>query len=122
MAKSKKREQEDAKARSLKCFENQPNINMVIPWIYEICKSMSDSSDNSEDEVAKSLKCFENQPNINMVIPWIYQIYKSVKSGNSGQGQESGNQGGSGQQGEQGQTNPDPNPEEDDGWEWEDLT
>ena len=73
----------DDMARSLKCFENQPNINMVIPWIYEISQNMASSRDNSEekDEVEEDLQCFLNQPNINMTIPWIYSIYKSVKSG-----------------------------------------
>ena len=85
-SKNRKRDSEDSKAKSLKCFENQPNINMVIPWIYEISKSMSSSRDSEEDDKAKSLECFENQPNINMVIPWVYQIYKSVKSGGGGSG------------------------------------
>jgi len=91
MAKFTKREseeEEDEKAKSLRCFENQPNINMVIPWLYEISKSMSSSRDSDDDDdKAKSLKCFENQPNINMVIPWVYQIYKSVKSGGGSGGE-----------------------------------
>ena len=79
-------------AKSLECFKNQPNINMVIPWIYEMAQNMASSRDgDSEDEVENGLKCFLNQPNINMTIPWIYQIYKSVKSGGS-----SGSSGGGG--------------------------
>lgn len=84
------REGEDDKMeKSLKCFENQPNINMAIPWIYEIAKNMAGSRDSSdEDDVEKGLQCFLNQPNINMTIPWIYQIYKSVKSGGGSGGGE----------------------------------
>lgn len=85
MAKSKKRQvsrEGDGMEESLKCFANQPNINMVIPWIYEMAQNMASSrEEDSEDEVEKGLQCFLNQPNINMTIPWIYQIYKSVKSG-----------------------------------------
>lgn len=84
MAKSKKRQvsrEGDDMEESLKCFANQPNINMVIPWIYEMAQNMASSREDSEDEVEKGLQCFLNQPNINMTIPWIYQIYKSVKSG-----------------------------------------
>lgn len=84
MAKYTDRNDEDEMAKSIRCFENQPNINMVIPWIYEISKSMSSSRDGEEEEedkTAEGLKCFLNQPNINMVIPWVYQIYKSVRSG-----------------------------------------
>ena len=78
-------------AESLECFKNQPNINMVIPWIYEMAQNMASSrDDDSEDEVENDLKCFLNQPNINMTIPWIYQIYKSVKSGGGGSGGGSG--------------------------------
>ena len=54
-SKNRKRDSEDSKAKSLKCFENQPNINMVIPWIYEISKSMSSSRDSEEDDKAKYL-------------------------------------------------------------------
>ena len=79
------RDGEDDKAKSLQCFLNQPNINMVVPWIYEIYKSMaSSSSRDGSDDIEKGLECFSNQPNINMTIPWIYQIYKSVKSGEGG--------------------------------------
>jgi hypothetical protein len=91
MAKSKENKvsregENDKMEESLKCFENQPNINMTIPWIYEIAKSMTGSRDGSDDDdVEKDLQCFLNQPNINMTIPWIYQIYKSVKSGGGGQ-------------------------------------
>lgn len=83
--------------RDLDCFLNQPNINMVIPWLYDIKNTMK-SRDNSnegedgkedQDEMEKSLQCFENQPNINMAIPWIYSIYKSVKSGGGGGGEGS---------------------------------
>jgi len=62
-------------AKSLECFLNQPNINMVIPWIYEISKTMAssrDGEDDDDDKMAKDLECFLNQPNINMVIPWVY--------------------------------------------------
>lgn len=97
MAKSRNkkvsREGEDDKMeKSLKCFENQPNINMTIPWIYEIAKNMASSRDSSDDDVEKGLQCFLNQPNINMTIPWIYQIYKSVKSGGGGSGGGGGGQ------------------------------
>lgn len=80
---TKKKRDQDKMAESLKCFENQPNINMVIPWIYEISKTMASSRDGEaeDDKTTKDLECFLNQPNINMTIPWIYQIYKSVKSG-----------------------------------------
>ena len=79
----------DPRMKDLECFQNQPNINMVIPWIYDIYKNMATprSRDGSEeDKVAKDLECFLNQPNINMTIPWIYQIYKSVKEGGGGGG------------------------------------
>jgi hypothetical protein len=82
---SARSDEQDQTAEALKCYENQPNINMVIPWIYEIAKNMS-SRDSDDDEVLKGLRCYESQPNINMTIPWIYQIYKSVKSGGSGGG------------------------------------
>ena len=86
MAKKQKRTRDSSEIeRGLKCYENQPNINMVIPWIYEIANNMS-SRDSEDDEVLKGLRCYESQPNINMTIPWIYQIYKSVKSGGSGGG------------------------------------
>ena len=79
----------------LSCFENQPNINMTIPWIYEIYKNMSSRSpkkrEDEQDEV--DLSCFLNQPNINMTIPWIYEIYKSVKSGGGSGGGSSGGSG-----------------------------
>ena len=81
----------DPKMKDLKCFLNQPNINMVIPRIYEIYKSMAkptsrDGGDSKEDKVEKDLQCFLNQPNINMVIPWVYSIYRSVKEGGGGGG------------------------------------
>jgi hypothetical protein len=82
--KTRRETESDPKTRDLECFLNQPNINMVIPWIYDIYKNMATprSRDGSEeDKVAKDLECFLNQPNINMTIPWIYQIYKSVKEG-----------------------------------------
>ena len=87
--------------KDLECFLNQPNINMVIPWVYEIYKNMAkpksrDGGDSKEDKVEKDLQCFLNQPNINMVIPWVYSIYRSVKEGGGGGG--------------------------DDSYEWEDLT
>ena len=75
----------------LSCFENQPNINMTIPWIYEIYKTMASRSPKKrgEEKDKVDLSCFLNQPNINMTIPWIYEIYKSVKSGGgSGGGSE----------------------------------
>lgn len=61
---------------------------MVIPWIYEISKTMASSRDSEDDDdrIAKDLECFLNQPNINMVIPWVYQIYKSVRDGGGGSG------------------------------------
>ena len=69
----------------LSCFENQPNINMTIPWIYEIYKNMSSRSPKKRDDEEKQddvdLSAFLSQPNINMTIPWIYEIYKTVKSG-----------------------------------------
>ena len=79
----------DPRLKDLKCFRNQPNINMVIPWIYDIYKNMATpkSRDGSEDDpVAKDLQCFLNQPNINMTIPWIYEIAKAVKAGGGGGG------------------------------------
>ena len=39
--KSAKRETEDEVRRGVKCYEGHPNINMVIPWIYEIANTMS---------------------------------------------------------------------------------
>lgn len=73
--------------RELQKFLNQPNINMVVPWIYDIYKNMAkpksrqsrDGEEQQVDPVEKDLECFLNQPNINMTIPWIYQIAKSVK-------------------------------------------
>lgn len=38
----REQEQEDKMAKDLECFLNQPNINMVIPWIYGIYKSVRD--------------------------------------------------------------------------------
>lgn len=78
----------DPKMKDLKCFLNQPNINMVIPWIYDIYKNMAnprsgDDGDSKEDKVEKNLQCFLNQPNINMVIPWVYSICRSVKNGDN---------------------------------------
>ena len=32
----------DPRMKDLECFLNQPNINMVIPWIYGIYKSVRD--------------------------------------------------------------------------------
>lgn len=95
MARRKRREDDgDPRVKDLDVFLNQPNINMVVPWIYEIANTMKSRSRDGqeseeeeggqEDEVAKDLECFLNQPNINMTIPWIYQIYKSVKSGGGG--------------------------------------
>ena len=86
----KQRVRDASTPRDLDVFLNQPNINMVVPWIYEIANTMKsrsnneDESDEQEDETAKDLECFLNQPNINMTIPWIYEIYKSVKSGGGG--------------------------------------
>ena len=80
----------------LDCFLNQPNINMAIPWIYEIANAMSSSRDSAteeDDPRLKNLDGFLNQPNINMTIPWIYQIYKSVKSGGGSSGGSSGGSG-----------------------------
>ena len=75
----------DPKMKDLECFLNQPNINMVVPWIYEIYKNMakpkSRDSKSEDDPIAKDLQCILNQPNINMTIPWIYEIAKAVKSG-----------------------------------------
>lgn len=90
----------DPKMKDLECFLNQPNINMVIPWVYDIYKNMAkpksrDGKESKEDKVEKNLQCFLNQPNINMVIPWVYSIYRSVKEGGGG---------------------------DDDSYEWEDLT
>ena len=71
----------------LSCFLNQPNINMTIPWIYDIYKNMTSRNPKTregeeEDEQGEvDLSCFLNQPNINMTIPWIYEIYKAVRSG-----------------------------------------
>jgi len=92
MAKSRKQRrdeqsEEEKTKRSLDVYLNQPNINMVVPWIYEIYKSMAssrDSDNDSEDEIEKGLEVYLNHPNIDMTIPWIYQIYKSVKSGGGG--------------------------------------
>lgn len=73
---------------------------MVIPWIYEIAKTMtsSRSSDDKKDDVEKGLECYLNHPNINMTIPWIYSIYKSIKSGggSGGGGSDGGDGGGQG--------------------------
>ena len=91
---SARSDEQDQSAEALKCYENQPNINMVIPWIYEIAKNMASSRD-TDDEIQKGLEVYLNQPNINMTIPWIYQIYKSVKSGGGGSGGEGGGEGGS---------------------------
>lgn len=97
--KKTRRDQDKDFGKSLQCFKNQPNINMVIPWIYEMYSSMAKSRDGGEeqqeeDKVEKDLQCFLNQPNINMVIPWVYGIYKSMKSGGSGGGGEgSGDEG-----------------------------
>ena len=84
----KQRVRDASTPRNLDVFLNQPNINMVVPWIYEIASTMKsrnnnneDESDEQEDETAKDLECFLNQPNINMTIPWIYEIYKAVRSG-----------------------------------------
>ena len=78
----------DPKVKDLECFLNQPNINMVVPWIYDIYKNMAkpksrdgEEANEQEDPIAKDLECFLNQPNINMTIPWIYEIAKAVKSG-----------------------------------------
>lgn len=96
MARNQKRrrdgqQESDPKTKDLECFLNQPNINMVIPWIYEIYKNMAtsrsrDGGSGDEDKVEKDLQCFLNQPNINMVIPWIYGIYRSVKDGGGSSG------------------------------------
>ena len=43
-------DEQDQTAEALKCYENQPNINMVIPWIYEIAKNMASSRD-TDDEI-----------------------------------------------------------------------
>ena len=87
------RDGEDDKAKSLQCFLNQPNINMVVPWIYDIYKNMakpkSRDGGGEDDPIAKDLQCFLNQPNINMTIPWIYEIAKAVKSGGGGGGEGS---------------------------------
>lgn len=81
----------DPKIKDLQCFLNQPNINMVLPWLYDIYKNIvkPDSSKKKrgeEDPVLKDLQCFLNQPNINMAIPWIYEIRKAVKEGGGGGG------------------------------------
>lgn len=82
----------DPKIKDLQCFLNQPNINMVLPWLYEIYKNIvkPDSSKQKskkrgeEDPVLKDLECFFNQPNINMAIPWIYEIRNVIKEGGGG--------------------------------------
>lgn len=38
---------DDPVARDLQCFLNQPNINMIIPWVYEIYKSVRGGSGGS---------------------------------------------------------------------------
>ena len=80
----------DPKMKDLECFLNQPNINMVVPWIYDIYKNMakpkSRDGGSEDDPIAKGLQCFLDQPNINMTIPWIYEIAKAVKSGGGGSG------------------------------------
>ena len=86
----------DLKIKDLQCFLNQPNINMVLPWLYEIYKNVvkPDSSKQQkkkrgeEDPVLKDLECFFNQPNINMAIPWIYEIRNVIKEGGRGGGYE----------------------------------
>lgn len=88
--KVQKRDGSSSPTDNLECFLNQPNINMTIPWIYEIYKSMASSRDTKrdgdDDRTEEDLQCFLNQPNINMTIPWIYSIYKSVKEGGGGGG------------------------------------
>lgn len=44
MAKAKSREgqQEDKVEKDLQCFLNQPNINMIIPWVYSIYRSVKE--------------------------------------------------------------------------------
>ena len=78
----------DPRMKDLECFQNQPNINMVIPWIYDIYKNMAKPKSrdigSEDDPIVKDLQCFLNQPNINMTIPWIYEIAKAVKSGGGG--------------------------------------
>ena len=38
---------EDKTAKDLECFLNQPNINMVIPWVYQIYKSVKSGGGGS---------------------------------------------------------------------------
>lgn len=40
--KKKKGGEEDPVLKDLECFLNQPNINMAIPWIYEIAKTVKE--------------------------------------------------------------------------------
>ncbi len=84
----KQRVRDASTPRNLDVFLNQPNINMVVPWIYDIYKNMakpkSRDGESEDDPIAKDLQCFLNQPNINMTIPWIYEIAKAVKSGGGG--------------------------------------
>lgn len=45
MAKVKSREgqeKEDKVEKDLQCFLNQPNINMIIPWVYSIYRSVKE--------------------------------------------------------------------------------
>ena len=50
----------DPKMKDLECFLNQPNINMVVPWIYDIYKHMEtsksrDGSNGGDDKTEKDL-------------------------------------------------------------------
>lgn len=40
-------EEEDKVERDLQCFLNQPNINMIIPWVYSIYRSVKDGGGGS---------------------------------------------------------------------------
>ena len=61
---TKKRETED----DLSCFQNQPNINMTIPWIKEMADAVAakdaendeqeGEGDEEEDKFEKGLECF----------------------------------------------------------------
>ena len=45
----------DPKIKDLQCFLNQPNINMVLPWLYDIYKNIvkPDSSKKKKKRLKK---------------------------------------------------------------------
>ena len=47
--KKRKRGGEDPVLKDLECFFNQPNINMAIPWIYEIRNAVKEGGGGGGD-------------------------------------------------------------------------